>query len=245
MPRAASSASVTTWSAANTAASSSARRRAASQSGPSRGSGLSAMASILFFCVVLLGELERLVAHSADHRAVFDLLGGHVQLAGRLARALDCHAAAAALLRLLALAVLAALSPALAVLAAAGDDGAAWQEGQPGGVYRADDVGVVGGGLVGDLAVRPADHLLRPVRPEQAELDPQRHEPLVVVPVAFTAGFLDASRDGERVRGLVQHYLNHRATPGGEQLAGHEQLGHPRLGRVGDPPLGPVVALQA
>jgi len=99
--------------------------------------------------------LERLGAYSADHRAVFDLLRGHVQLAGRLARTLDGHAAAAALLRLvLALAVLAVLSPALAVLAtAAGDEGAVRQEGKPCVVDRADDVGVGGGGLVGDPAV--------------------------------------------------------------------------------------------
>jgi len=72
-------------------------------------------------------------------------LGGHVQLAGRLARALDGLAASAALLRLvLALAALAA---------AAGDEGAVRQEGKARVIDRADDVGVGGGGLAGDPAV--------------------------------------------------------------------------------------------
>ena len=50
--------------------------------------------------VAVFGCLERLGADSAEHRAVLDLLGGHVQLAEgpRLACALDGHAAAAALL---------------------------------------------------------------------------------------------------------------------------------------------------
>jgi hypothetical protein len=80
--------------------------------------------ALLGFGLVVVGCLERRAAYAADHRAVFDLLGGHVQLAGRLAGALDSDAAAAALLWLvLALAVLAVLSPARAVLAAAGTEG--------------------------------------------------------------------------------------------------------------------------
>src|ERR1700749_2721288 len=50
--------------------------------------------------VAVVGCLERRAAYAADHWAVFDLLGGHVQLAGRLAGAFDGDAAAAALLRL-------------------------------------------------------------------------------------------------------------------------------------------------
>jgi len=43
----------------------------------------------------------------------------------------------------------------------------------------------------------------------------------------------------------VQHHLKDGAAADGEQLAGHEQLGHPALaGAVGHPPLGPVVAAQ-
>jgi hypothetical protein len=47
------------------------------------------------------------------------------------------------------------------------------------------------------------------------------------------------------VGALVQHHLKDGAAAGGEQLAGHEQFGHPALtGAVGHPPLGPVVATQ-
>jgi hypothetical protein len=47
------------------------------------------------------------------------------------------------------------------------------------------------------------------------------------------------------VGALVQHHLKDGAAADGEQLAGHEQFGHPALtGAVGHPPLGPVVAAQ-
>jgi hypothetical protein len=47
------------------------------------------------------------------------------------------------------------------------------------------------------------------------------------------------------VGALVQHHLKDGAAAGGEQLAGHEQFGHPALaGAVGHPPLGPMVAAQ-
>ena len=83
------------------------------------------------------GASNGVAAYAADHRAVFDLLGGHVQLAGRLAGALDGEALAAALLRLvLTLAVLAVLSPALAV-PAAGAEGTVQEEREPGAVDRA------------------------------------------------------------------------------------------------------------
>src|SRR5215472_16588646 len=99
--------------------------------------------ALLGFGLVVVGCLERRGAYAADHRAVLDLLGGHVQLAGRLAGAFDGDAAAAALLRLaLVLAVLAVLSPALATLAAAGAEGLVWEEREPGTVDRVDDVGV-------------------------------------------------------------------------------------------------------
>jgi len=48
-----------------------------------------------------------------------------------------------------------------------------------------------------------------------------------------------------RTGALVQHHLKDGAAADGEQLAGHEQFGHPALaGAVGHPPLGPVVAAQ-
>ena len=51
----------------------------------------------------------------------------------------------------------------------------------------------------------------------------------------------DAAYDCVRVGALVQHHLKDGAAAGGEQLAGHEQFGHPALaGAVGHPPLGPV-----
>src|SRR6266576_788998 len=44
---------------------------------------------------------------------------------------------------------------------------------------------------------------------------------------------------------LVQHHHKDGPAAGGEQRAGHEQLGHPALaGAVGHPPLGPVAAAQ-
>jgi len=58
-------------------------------------------------------------------------------------------------------------------------------------------------------------------------------------------GVPDAAYDCERVGALMQRHLKDGAAAGGEQLAGHEQFGHPALaGAVGHPPLGPVVAAQ-
>ncbi len=58
-------------------------------------------------------------------------------------------------------------------------------------------------------------------------------------------GVPSAAYDCERVGALVQYHLKDGAAAGGEQLAGHEQFGHPALaGAVGHPPLGPVVAAQ-
>src|SRR4051794_37480903 len=58
-------------------------------------------------------------------------------------------------------------------------------------------------------------------------------------------GVPDAAYDCERTGALVQHHLKDGAAAGGEQLAGHEQFGHPPLtGAVGHPPLGPVAAAQ-
>jgi hypothetical protein len=58
-------------------------------------------------------------------------------------------------------------------------------------------------------------------------------------------GVPDAAYDCERVGALVQRHLKDSAAVGGEQLAGHEQFGHPALGgAVGHPPLGPAVAAQ-
>src|SRR5690349_13654850 len=176
-------------------------------SGQTKGDSTTGMPSrpvlLALVLVAVVGCLERLGAHSADHRAVLDLLGVMCSLRGRLACALDGHAAAAALFRLvLALAV---LSSALAVLAA-GAEGAVREEREPRAVDRADDADVGGGAA-------------------QAHLADQGHEPLVVVPVAFSAGVPDAAHHGERVRSLVQHHLENGAAAGGQQLANARPAG--------------------
>lgn len=85
------------------------------------------------FVILCPGQSEWRAAQSADHRAVLDLLRGHVQFARRLAGALDGDPAAAALFRLALIApaaVALVLSPVVAVVAVGRD--VVGQEGEPG-----------------------------------------------------------------------------------------------------------------